>query len=348
VAEGQGAEDRTEAATEKRLRSAREEGRVPLSREAASAAGLAAAAAAFALALPPATARLAQTLSVFLANAHRLDAASFGGRALFGALVAAALVLAPVLLGILTASVAATLFQTGGLLSLRGPTPDFARIDPRAGLARLFKPETLRSAGASVLKVVAVGMALWRPVRDSATSLEHAPSLSPAGVMQLIATLGTRVILAVLVVQMVLAAADLFLVRRRHAICLRMSREEVRQERREEDGDPHVRARIRAIRNARAKRRMMAAVPTATVVVTNPTHYAVALAYDRATSVAPRVVAKGVDESAAAIRAAAEAARVPLVSNPPLARAISGRAGCEHPARAFSGGCRNHRLCLAD
>jgi flagellar biosynthetic protein FlhB len=131
-----------------------------------------------------------------------------------------------------------------------------------------------------------------------------------------------RVLVAVLVVQVVLAAVDLFLVRRRHATGLRMSREEVRQERREEDGDPHVRARIRAIRNARAKRRMLAAVPTATVVVTNPTHYAVALSYDRTTSVAPRVVAKGVDEAAAAIRAAAEAARVPLVSNPPLARAL--------------------------
>ena len=101
-----------------------------------------------------------------------------------------------------------------------------------------------------------------------------------------------------------------------------MSREDLKDEARDAEGDPRVKGRLRQLRQARAKRRMMAAVGKATVVITNPTHYAVALAYERGTQAAPRVVAKGVDEVAARIRAAAEKAGVPLVANPPLARAL--------------------------
>ena len=101
-----------------------------------------------------------------------------------------------------------------------------------------------------------------------------------------------------------------------------MSRVDIRDEAKESEGDPKIKARIRQIRMQRARRRMLAAVPQATVVVTNPTHYAVALAYDRATNAAPRVLAKGVDTMAARIREAAQAHGIPLVANPPLARAL--------------------------
>ena len=101
-----------------------------------------------------------------------------------------------------------------------------------------------------------------------------------------------------------------------------MSRHDILEEQKETEGDPRVKARLRQIRNFRARKRMLAAVPKATVVITNPTHYAVALAYDRAKHAAPRVVAKGVDTLAARIREVAEANRVPLVANPPLARAL--------------------------
>jgi flagellar biosynthetic protein FlhB len=103
---------------------------------------------------------------------------------------------------------------------------------------------------------------------------------------------------------------------------MRMSKQDIRDELKETDGNPHVKARIRRIRLIRARKRMMAKVPMATVVVTNPTHYAVALAYDRANNSAPRVVAKGADSVAARIREIAEANGVPLLANPPLARAL--------------------------
>jgi flagellar biosynthetic protein FlhB len=132
----------------------------------------------------------------------------------------------------------------------------------------------------------------------------------------------THVLYATLLVQGVIAGGDLLWVLYHHAKSLRMTKQDIRDEFREQEGNPHVKARIRRIGYARARRRMMTKVPTATVIVTNPTHYAVALAYDRASNAAPRVVAKGTDRVAAKIREIAEAAGVPAISNPPLARAL--------------------------
>jgi flagellar biosynthetic protein FlhB len=126
----------------------------------------------------------------------------------------------------------------------------------------------------------------------------------------------------VLAAQAVIAAGDFFWVSLRHSRMLRMSRLDILEEQKETEGDPRVRARLRQIRMFRARKRMLAAVPKATVVITNPTHYAVALAYDREKHAAPRVVAKGVDTLAARIREVAEEHRVPVVANPPLARAL--------------------------
>ncbi len=108
----------------------------------------------------------------------------------------------------------------------------------------------------------------------------------------------------------------------RHSRSLRMSRHDIIEEQKETEGDPRIKARLRQIRVLRARKRMLAAVPKATVVITNPTHYAVALSYDRAKHAAPRVVAKGVDTLAVRIREVAQDNRVPIVANPPLARAL--------------------------
>jgi len=127
--------------------------------------------------------------------------------------------------------------------------------------------------------------------------------------------------LAALVAFAGIAVLDLMWVRYRHASQLRMSKQELREEAKESEGDPTMKARRRQIRQAQGRRRMMSAVPRAAVVVTNPTHYAVALAYG-GDSAAPKVVAKGADAMAARIREAAQQAGVPLVANPPLARAL--------------------------
>jgi flagellar biosynthetic protein FlhB len=130
------------------------------------------------------------------------------------------------------------------------------------------------------------------------------------------------VLLPLLVAQGALAGADIVRARMSHNRDLRMSRQELRDEHKETEGDPHIKARIRQLRTQRARRRMLAGVPKALVVVTNPTHYAVALAYERDSTAAPRVVAKGVDSLAERIREIAREHRVPIVANPPLARAL--------------------------
>jgi flagellar biosynthetic protein FlhB len=131
-----------------------------------------------------------------------------------------------------------------------------------------------------------------------------------------------QVMFFMLAAQAVITTLDMLWTRFKHARDLRMTRHDLRDEQREFDGDPQVKGRLKRLRAQRSRTRMMAAVPKATVVLTNPTHYAVALAYDRTAGGAPRVVAKGVDEVAARIRALATLSRVPVIANPPLARAL--------------------------
>ena len=229
---------------------------------------------------------------------------------------------APFVLATLLAGAGSVLLQSGFLLNPAALRPDLRRINPLAGSRRLASPESLVELGKSLAKVAVLGAAVWHVVEGSVKQLAAAPLWDLQTLLG--RTLGevVRVLAAVLAVQAVIVALDLFWVRLRHARALRMSREDLRQEQRETDGDPRVKGRLKQIRLQRGRKRMLAAVPKATVVLTNPTHYAVALVYDRARNAAPRVVAKGVDEMAARIRALAQESKVPLVANPPLARAL--------------------------
>ena len=171
-------------------------------------------------------------------------------------------------------------------------------------------------------KIAVIGFVLWRVLMADLPGLMLAPFGDPNQLLARAAGPVLHVLLVVLAAQAVIAVLDFVWVILRHTRGLRMSRHDIQEEQKETEGDPRVKARLRQIRTFRARRRMLAAVPKATVVITNPTHYAVALAYDRAKHAAPRVVAKGVDSLAARIREAAEANRVPVVANPPLARAL--------------------------
>ena len=313
-------EERTEAATPRRLQKAREEGQVPVSRELAMLAGLAAVSLALAVAGPGVAQDLALRLSVFLARAHEFAAG--GGSALRLAGLAWLWGAAPFVLTALLAGTAIVLVQTRFLVNIHALRIDMKRVSPRAGLKRLLGADSLIEAAKSVTKIAVLAIAAWQVLKADLPRLLLTPSQSPR---ELLAhTMGPvmRVIIVVLIAQTGIAAVDFFWVFMRHARGLRMSRHDIREEMKETEGDPRVKARLRQIRLYRARRRMLAAVPRATVVITNPTHYAVALSYDRAKHAAPRVVAKGVDSLAARIREVAEANRVPLVANPPLARAL--------------------------
>ena len=173
----------------------------------------------------------------------------------------------------------------------------------------------------ALLKLLIVGIALWHAAGDLGAL--QAALHRPAGAMLGDASAALlRLFLAAAAALAVVAGADIAWVRWQHLRQLRMSREDLRQEMRDSEGDPHVKGRLRRLREVRARRRMLAEVPKAAVVVTNPTHYAVALAYDQGQAAPPRIVAKGVDAMAARIREAAAEHGVPIVPSPPLARAL--------------------------
>ena len=320
MAEDPGQGDRTEAATQHRLARAREQGNVPLSRELPVLAGLAAVTLVLAVAGPGIGRTLAIRLSLFLARAHMPGLA--GGQGLYRACLALAGAAAPFVLAALLAGSAAVMLQTGFLLHAGALKPELRRISPAAGLRRLLSPESAVEGLKSLGKIAVLAIATWQVLRHDLPALRLAPRWETQTVLAATTRAVLHLLLAVLAIQAAIAIGDLLWMRFRHASRLRMSRQEVREEQKETEGDPKIKLRIRQIRLQRARRRMLAAVPKATVVITNPTHYAVALAYDRAKNAAPRVVAKGVDSLAARIREVAEAHRVPLVANPPLARAL--------------------------
>jgi flagellar biosynthetic protein FlhB len=308
--------DRSEAATPRRIERAREQGQVALSREAAGFAALLGGSLAALLVLPALGLEMLKAMRALLERTHELapaeGAAALGWQALR--------VVVPVAGAAALGATAATLLQTRGLVAAAPLAPKLAKISPTAGVARMFGTEALAEFLRSLLKMGVVAAALWVALGDvnALQAVLHAPV---GGTMIVAWDAAIRLVQAALIAFGGIALLDLAWVRFRHLRQLRMTRIELRDEAKESDGDPQLRARRRQIREARARRRMMAEVPRAAVVITNPTHYAVALAYKEGDA-APSVVAKGADEVAARIRAAAEAAGVPLVANPPLARAL--------------------------
>ena len=311
-------EDRTEAATPRRLQRAREEGQVAISREVPALAGLGAATLMLIVMGPAFGSGMVGRLSAMLSVVPGASVSS----ALAQCVVAIAVFASPVVLGILAASVAASLLQTGFTFNPASLRPDLARLNPGRGLKRIFGTAGLVESGKSLAKLGVFGFATYHACAGELNELKGAVYWLPGQMAGRIVHSVTHLALTFLGAQAVIAGADLAWVRYRHARQLRMTREEVRQDAKDADGNPQIKQRLRQIRLSRSRKRMLAAVPGATVIVTNPTHYAIALAYDRSKGSAPRVVAKGVDEVAARIRDVARDNRIPLVANPPLARAL--------------------------
>ncbi|WP_372618637.1 flagellar biosynthesis protein FlhB [Falsiroseomonas sp.] len=322
--------DRSEAATPRRIERAREQGQVALSREAVGLGALLLGSLAGLLALPPLGLELLKAMRALLERSHVLamgdGAAALGWLAvkLIGAVAAAAAL----------GATAATLVQTRGMVSASPLAPRLDKVNPWAGLKRLASAESAAEFLRSLLKLALVCVALWFAMGDL-DALQAALHMPAGAMLEAASAAALRLMGAALAAFAMIALADLVWVRFRHLRMLRMSRQELRDEVKESEGDPHLRARRRQIGETRARSRMMAEVPRAAVVITNPTHYAVALAYAGGDA-APKVVAKGMDEMAARIRGAAEEAKVPLVSNPPLARALHRLAlGAEIPAEHY-------------
>ena len=323
MAESESGGEKTEDPSAKRLKEARERGQVPRSRELVNFATMVGGSAT----LIAVGGTLAGRLSYIMRNSLSIDAERLRdvgsmGTALGGAASSAVIALLP-LFGTLVALVLlASVILGGWNFSFEALAPNFSRMSPVAGLARLFGVHGVSELGKALLKCVVVGavcagvvswlfkdvMALGHMAPRAA--IGHGASLLGWSFVWLCASLA------------IVAVIDVPLQLFQYNRALKMTLQEVRDEAKESDGRPETKQRIRQMQQQLARRRMMHKVPTADVVIVNPTHFAVALKYDPKNMRAPRVLAKGVDLVAANIRRIAEENRVPVFESPKLARAL--------------------------
>jgi flagellar biosynthetic protein FlhB len=314
-------EDRTEEASARRLEQARERGQVPRSRELVSL-GLVAGGGVGLLALGPA---LAEFLGHSMRQALQQAASPVDGKlnGLLGeALSAGGLAVLPWVALLALAALGASVAVGGWNFTLQGLEWRSERIDPLKGLTRLFSSQGLIETGKGLLKVVLIGGIGFLAFRYAAPQLPALALSAPQQTASNLAWLCLKLWAALGLGMGLIALLDVPLQRWQHARQLRMTRQELRDEHKDIEGRPEVRAKIRQLQRERGRRRMMEQVPLADVVLTNPTHYAVALRYDAEQMRAPVVVAKGSDRVALRIREIAREHGVLMLESPLLARAL--------------------------
>ena len=323
MAEGDDSTSKTEDATPRRLEEARKDGDVAKSAELAQVCALAGAFGAVALGGGMLARNLADDLLPFIAHPDTIQLGGAAGIAVaWRVMQAAAPTLAAVLGATMLAGVGGNLVQHGVLFTTKKLTPDFSKISPAEGFKRIFGIDGLMNFLRAVLKVLLVSAVAWWVLAPHARELPGLITVGPLGILKYSIDVGKSLMLAVLALLALGAVLDFIWQRRRFLTRMKMTKEELKEDFKQSEGDPHIKARQRQIRMERARRRMIQKVPTATVVVVNPTHYAVALRYEQGQTPAPECVAKGVDAVALKIREVAEEHGVPVVEDPPLARAL--------------------------
>lgn len=340
MAEHDSAQERTERATPKRQREARRQGQVARSRELTTSLMLIAASASLLFFGQTLVSDLAELLREGLrfGHAHQVAAESAMTETFARLGLKALAAFAPLAALLVLVALLAPLALGGWTLSAQAFAWKWERISPLQGLRRLFSWRGLMELAKALAKLAVVAAAAWGLWGHLASALPDLGRLpAEAGLAESARLLGWS-FLVLCAATLLIAALDVPYQLWDHARRLRMTRQELRDELKETEGRPEVRARIRRLQQERARRRMMAEVPRATVVVTNPTHYAVALRYAPPKTRAPLVVAKGADVLAERIRAVAAASGVPIVSAPPLARALyhGARLGQEIPAGLYT------------
>lgn len=330
--------ERTEQPSGKRLGEARERGQVPKTAEAAPAVAVLAAAAfltwsgagwvgSFGALLP-------MTLGTLPADPWTSAEAEQFGRRMLKMFVALA---GPPVLTFALCKVAVNLLQVGFVVSLHPLSPRWEKLNPFAGLRALLGRAALIELAKAPLKLALFGIVAYFTIKNGLVTLLTSGGVDPRTSIALFGSLVTALLWRLGAVHLALAGLDYGYQRWSHRQSLRMTREELKEETRQAEGDPAIRARFRSLHRQYAMRRMMQDVATADVVVTNPTHFAVALRYDPAAMRAPTVVAKGARLLALEIRERAQAARVPIVEHKPLAQALykAVPVGAEIPAALY-------------
>lgn len=323
MAEERDDSQRNEEPTQRRLDEARKKGDIVKSQDLASFIMLSGSTLALLIGGAAAAKTFLAEFLVYLQSPESfvLDAGSANlllGRVSYGLLAVAG----PIIGLISLAAIAGHLAQTPVSISTEKIRPDLSKLSLVKGAKRLFGLDGIINLIKGILKITAVTIAIAFAIWPDRARLASSLAMDPVSLMGLLMALTMKVLLAALIVLAAIAAFDYFYQRTRFMQRHRMSRQELKDEMKQSEGDPVVKARIRQLRYERSRRRMMAAVPEATVIITNPTHYAVALKYESGKTGAPICVAKGVDALALKIREIATEHDVPIVENPPLARAL--------------------------
>ena len=326
MAEDQDPESKTEEATPRKLAEARKKGDVAKSPDIASALSLLGAAAVLLLAGGPFAGMMAESLVPFIAEPHTMMGALDAGAGVeigMRAAWAAAPFLGALALAVILGGVGGNMAQSGLIFSAEKMKPSWKKISPLEGFKRIFGPDGLMNFVKTFIKLLAVVAVCWMVLRPHLRELENMAAMSPASILPFTRDLAVWLMASTLAFLAVTSGADYLWQRMRFAKRMRMSREELKEDYKQSEGDPHVKARLKQIRMQRSRKRMMQNVPGATVIVTNPTHYSVALRYEPDKGdAAPVCVAKGVDNLALRIREVAREHKVPIVENVPLARAL--------------------------
>jgi flagellar biosynthetic protein FlhB len=322
MAEERNDAEKTEDPTQKRLDDALKRGDVAKSQEVNTwfvMAGAALVLTAFSTSM---AGGLNTTFRGILANLHQIPVDGRGLVAMsqsLGVEVLAAVAIPFLILAL--AAVAGNMIQHRLVWSGESLKPQFSKISPLAGMKRLFSKQAIANFVKGLIKLLVVGGVMTALLWPQRNRLEGLVATDILGTLFFTQSLALELLGVVVAILALVAAADFFFQYRQWFEKQKMSLQEMKEEFKQTEGDPTIKARIRQLRQTKMKKRMMAAVPTASVIITNPTHYAVALKYDRGMN-APLCVAKGMDALALKIRQVAGEHSIPIVENPPLARAL--------------------------
>jgi flagellar biosynthetic protein FlhB len=334
---------KTEEPTHKRLQDARNKGQLANSREVGHWFMILAGTIMIMITAPVFMDQMRRFLARFLVAPRDIDVGIQSITPLIGELAIGVIgILLPTFLVLVAAALASGLIQNGLVIATEQMKPKLEKISILKGFKRMFSIKSVVELLKGLVKVAIVGSVAVALVWPEMDRIEQTLSLQPLEILGHIHSVAIRLMIGVLGVISVIALLDFLFQKMQHLKQMKMSRHEIKEEMKQTEGDPIIRSRLRQIRRERAQQRMMQSVPEASVVITNPTHYAVALKYELDEMAAPVCIAKGIDHIALRIREVALEHDIPIVENPPLSRTLHAAVGTTD--RTLQGGSGNHRL----
>ncbi len=325
-------DERTEEATPRKLEQAREKGDIVYSPEVGTALSLIVVTGIVAFMAGPIASHLAHAFVGFLSMPEQFSTQPGALEAIAGAIGLKLLAIFGLLcLALAGAGVAARYIQDQPTFTGERLTPKLDKLNPIEGFKRVFGKAAVSSFLKSLAKLGVVGGVMLWALWPKDSTLENMSLLDPAALLPYVQDRVVAMLIALASASALIAVIDYVATRQSYMKRQRMSRREIKEEFRQQDGDPMVKAKLRQIRMERSRRRMMQNVPQASVVITNPTHYAVALKYEPGVTAAPVCLAMGVDATAQRIREVAQEHDIPIVEDPPLARALFATAEIDQP-----------------